>query len=189
MRKIWYFILVIVALTVASCCPNNAIGQEATYTVDKSKLSASTIVELEQQEANKKITQTLEQYNEWAGIGQEVGIAVREGLTAVTDVAVDFSETNVGELTMFLIIWKIAGMDIIQIFVGLLLFIISTVIVTRSYFRTFKRKILIEGGWRQPKKWEEKKVDDYWDNPNAAAFLHFIVLMVFWITSSIVMFS
>lgn len=189
MKNIWYFILVIVALTVASCCPNNAIGQETTYVLDKNKLSPIALAEIEKLQNAKEITQQIEQYGEWAGMGKEIGVAIREGLGAVKDVAIDFSDTRVGELTMVLIVWKVAGIEIIQIFVGLLLFIISTLIVTRSYFRTFKRKILIEGGWRQPKKWKEKEAGDYWDNPNAAAFVHFIVLMVFWITSSIVMFS
>ena len=77
--------------------------------------------ELAQQLRQKQqVSQTLETYGEWAGMGKEIGVAVREGLTAVKDVAVDFSKTEVGHFTMALIAWKVVGEDITGLFVGLL---------------------------------------------------------------------
>lgn len=184
-----WILFVVIAVIAASCCPNNAIGQNVT--VDKSKLSPAALAEIEKMEANNAITKELEQYSEWAGMGSEIGIAIREGLTAVKDVALEFADTDVGYYTMMLIIWEYAGIDIIQLIVGGFLFIVITFLVSRSYFRTFKRKILIKTeGWGKAKEWELVTSDEnkFWENPSAAGFVHWLFLMISWIVCSIIMF-
>lgn len=52
-------------------------------------------------------------------LGKETGIAVREGLNAVVDVADKFSGTPVGLITIGLIIWNVVGSDLMLIVLGL----------------------------------------------------------------------
>jgi len=60
----------------------------------------------------------LKQLSKFEGIGRETGIAVREGLTAVVDVADKFGKTNVGQITIAMIVWRVAGSDLALIFLG-----------------------------------------------------------------------
>jgi len=62
----------------------------------------------------------LEKYGKFAGIGREIGMGVREGLSALTDEADKFSKTGVGKFTMYMVAFKILGNDAIQLFVGLI---------------------------------------------------------------------
>jgi hypothetical protein len=74
-----------------------------------------------QMKATGGVTQVggvLAQLSKFEGIGKETGVAIREGLLAVTDVANKFGETNVGQITIALIVWRIAGKDLINILIG-----------------------------------------------------------------------
>jgi hypothetical protein len=95
-----------------------------------------------------EITNKIETYGKWAGMGKEIGVAAKEGLTAVKDFAVDVSESNVGKTVMFLIIWKVAGKDFVRIILATLFALISIWLISRSYFRMFATKRVIEKtGW------------------------------------------
>lgn len=56
---------------------------------------------------------------EWIGIGKEIGIATREGLTAVVDTAEKFGSTKVGTFVMVMIAWKIMAKDVLGIIIGI----------------------------------------------------------------------
>lgn len=51
------------------------------------------------------------QTNEWVEVGRNVGVAMREGLSALTDEANKFADTDAGRFTMAVIAWKVAGKD------------------------------------------------------------------------------
>jgi len=171
-------------------CYNTTFAQsnnENTNVVylDISKLDASTRSliknESEKQSKEKEITQKIETYSKWAGKGKEIGIGVRESLMAIKDVTVELSESEVGKVTIWLVVWNFAGRDIIRMFIGFILLMLTSFIIIRSYVKTFSRKVLIKGGFFQPKEWETVSYrDSYWRYPNAAAMSHFFVLLSMW---------
>jgi hypothetical protein len=87
----------------------------------------------------KTITETdtqVENIGKWVGLGKEVGYAFDGALTAITKTASDFSETKLGKITMFLVIYKVIGEDIIQIafgFIWIILVIFISYFVHRNY--------------------------------------------------------
>jgi len=104
-------------------------------------------------ELEKKITT----YGNWVGVGGEVGLAVREGLTAVVDVSDKFSKTDVGKFTMFMIAWKIMGDNMFAYAFGILYFIITTITFIRIFRRLIRpRRVMIEnpGFFKFPKKYQ-----------------------------------
>lgn len=56
---------------------------------------------------------------EWIGIGKEIGIATKEGLTSVVDVAEKFGSSKVGHFVMFMIAWKIIGHQMLAVALGI----------------------------------------------------------------------
>lgn len=148
--------------------------------------------EIQALQQKKNIENEVASYSKVAGFGKEIGVAVRDGLTAIKDVTVDLSKTEVGKVTIWLIIWKVAGKDFLQICIGVLFAIISITIVTTSYFKTFKRKICIEktGFWIfGNKKYELVANDKFWDYPNAAALSHVGILIALIGISAAIMFG
>ena len=112
-----------------------------------------------------KQKQQIEHYGEWAGKGKEVGIAIRDGLIAVKDVSIEFSNSNLGKFTMVLVAWKVIGKDIVRIILGAFFALVVTIFIVRSYFKTCTyRKLLIEdpGLFKYPKKykWESAQYPD-----------------------------
>jgi hypothetical protein len=113
-------------------------------TIDKSQLTQQQLMELELQSQTKK----LEEYAQWAGVGNEVGIAIREGLMAVVDVSEKFGETKVGQFTMFMIAWKLVGESVITIIIGVVIFTLFTIFMFRSYRHKFMiQRVRKKGHW------------------------------------------
>lgn len=119
--------------------------------IDTSKLSTAVKAEIKKAMDAQSFDEKLDQYATWAGKGKEIGIAVREGLVAVKDVTIDLSESKLGKTVIWLVVWKVAGADFIRIMIGLLLFIVTTWLVTRSYFTLIARKnprrLVKKTGW------------------------------------------
>lgn len=119
-------------------------SQSEKVTIDKNQLTEQQLITLELESQTKR----LEGYSKWAGIGNEVGVAVREGLMAVVDVSEKFSETKVGQFTMLMIAWKLVGESIISIIIGVVIFTLFTIFMFRSYRHKFMiQRIRIKGHW------------------------------------------
>ncbi len=77
---------------------------------------------------NQKTTIAVKQnvgiISQYTGLGKEVGVAVNEGLSAITTQANNFANTKVGTWTMWIITYKIIGKDILRIVIGIPLFFI-----------------------------------------------------------------
>ena len=73
----------------------------------------------------------------WIGIGREIGIATKEGLSAVVDVSEKFGATNVGRFVMVMVAWRIIGKDAVRIVFGIPIFIIGLFIWIWSYRHFF----------------------------------------------------
>ena len=120
-----------------------------------------------------ELEKKLETYGNWVGVGGEVGIAVKEGLMAVVDVADQFGSTDVGKFTLIMVAWKVMGKDAVRILLGLFFFILVTLLflkVYRGYYRT--KRVLTERtpqGWfrRAKKVYEVVKPNRDWEGVNA----------------------
>lgn len=75
-----------------------------TITVPKSSLTPQQQLSQQQQEVHS-----------WVGIGKEVGDAVNSSLQAITTQSNNFAQTNVGRITVAVVIWKIMGDQLIHI--------------------------------------------------------------------------
>jgi hypothetical protein len=137
----------------------------------------------------EELQKKIDTYGKWVGVGGEIGTAVKEGLSAVVDVADKFGKTDVGRFTMILIAWKVVGKDVVGIVLGLIFFITLTIIIVKVYKRVcMPRKVLTEnpGFMKYPKKYEviEPSVEG-----EESVWMTIILLVVFllgiWITSAI----
>ena len=83
----------------------------------------------------------IETVGKWIGLGKEVGYAFDGALTAITTTATKFSETKLGKLTMYLVIYKVIGRDIIRLVFGILWIILVftvSIYIHLSYARDKK---------------------------------------------------
>jgi len=131
--------------------------QNEVLTVNTKDLPPEIVQQLKDKQKTEAVTKQLEVYGEWAGIGKEIGVAVRDGLTAVKDVAVDFSKTDVGTFTMALIAWKVVGQDVLGVVIGVPLWITIVLVLVWAYKRTcLPYRVVIEdpGLFKYPKKYE-----------------------------------
>jgi hypothetical protein len=126
------------------------------------------IAKVQAQQVTNQVVEQVSTYSKIAGIGKEVGIAVKEGLLAVVDVADKFGGTNVGKFTMTMIAWKIIGKDIFRIVIGLVFLVIYIIFISRYYKDNFTvHKVAVnDNGWRfwLPKEWklvEPKQYEGY----------------------------
>jgi hypothetical protein len=166
-----------------------AQGENEVLTVNTKDLPPELVSKIKEQQKVEQVTQQLESYGEWAGIGKEIGVAIRDGLTAVKDVAVDFSKTDVGMFTMVLIAWKVVGEDITSLVIGLIIFFSAMPILIWSWRRlhSTKRVVIEDQGWFKPKKYEVIK-SNLDDEPLAwAVVAHILALFaLIGITSAII---
>lgn len=67
------------------------------------------------------VVEKLEETSKAASIGREIGTAVNETLTAVSDNVIKVSESNVGKTAIAIAVWKLLWKDLLGIIVGLTL--------------------------------------------------------------------
>jgi hypothetical protein len=125
---------------------------EETITIKKSDLTGEQLQKIQ----HETLMEKMETYGEWVGVGNEVGVAVREALLGVVDVADKFGGTDVGKFTLVMVAWKVMGKDLIRIIIGLLFIFLYLLFLNRFYRDKFKiTKIMTKGSkW---KFWEEKE--------------------------------
>lgn len=163
MKKILF--LSIMALMVASVI-NAQSTQTQTVSVPVDQLTTTQLLKIQSDAKVAELEKKLQMYGNWVGVGGEIGTAVKEGLTAVVDVADKFGSTNVGKFTLVMVAWKVMGKDIIRIFLGLLFITMLTVFMFKIYKKTFTtyRIATSSNGLRfwlpktytivEPKRWE-----------------------------------
>lgn len=171
-----------------------AFSQTSTVPDQKMVVNASDLTPMQIQKINAdkqiaELQKKLDTYGNWVGVGGEIGTAVKEGLTAVVDVADKFGKTDVGKFTLLMVAWKVMGQDVVRIVLGLLFFAVAIFIEIRVYKSLFKEKKVLKtdpGFFKYPKEYEvvPAKVED------EEALWTTIVLCVFflitiWITYAI----
>lgn len=172
MRKL---LLIIPLLFIAT----TAFAQNSEQvTIDLKDVPQNMREQIRHQAEQQEMQQKVSQYGEWVGLGKEVGTAVQGSLDALTTSAIDFSQTDLGKATMFIVVFKVIGEDLIQFIVGPIFFMLATVIILYSYLKRTKDKILIKGSrWRGTAEYETTGTSE--SNKAAYAFAH----MIFWLVS------
>jgi hypothetical protein len=136
-------------------------AQEGKVTVDEKDLTPEQL-------AKAKAKQTMQTTGEYVKWGHEIGVAVNETLTTLTDNTAKFAKTDVGKWAMFLVTWKImakdilmAGNKVIGYLVGIPFFAIGLLVCLWSYRRTcIPHRVITEKGpglWI----WRSKKYEIY----------------------------
>jgi hypothetical protein len=199
MKKVFvlFSMIAFMVMTVAPASAQaNLNGVNDKVTVNLSDLTPEQRLKIEAQQklevANAQIEELqkkIDTYGKWVGVGGEIGTAVKEGLTAVVDVADKFGKTDVGHFTMVMIAWKVVGRDVVKIVLGLFFFIVLTLVIIKVYRRVvIARSVLVEnpGFLKYPKKYEVVKSEL---DSEGTVWMTVILLLVFligiWITYSI----
>lgn len=157
MKKL--FILLFVFSFFQSICYAQTQPVE-TVTIPKSELTSTQLAKITTEEQLAKV----ETYGKWVGAGKEVGVAIREALLSVVDVADKFGNTKVGEFTMYMVAWKVMGIDFVRIFLGIIFAMVVTTIIFKSLRKMYPHKILTKGnGFRfwEPKEYQIINGVDY----------------------------
>jgi hypothetical protein len=108
----------------------NIVAQtsEETVTVPKSMLTEDQKKVIAVKEVTEKLKDA-DDVNMIMAYGKAVGVAIDDGLSAVVKHADAFGKTQVGQFTMFMIAFKIMGPDVIQVIVGVLIWLIFTLVI------------------------------------------------------------
>ena len=147
-------LVLFIGINVQAQTQPQKVGDPSTYLTAEQQ--AKYYSDLKIAELEKK----LETYGNWVGVGGEVGTAIKEGLTAVVDVADKFGGTDVGKFTMVLVAWKVVGKDMVRIVLGLVFIAIFTWLLIYSFKRTcIERRILVKNS--NPGFLRYPKIKDY----------------------------
>lgn len=128
---------VIVGFLLVLSCGAQQMGDELV-TVPKRYVSADGIAKAQQQSSVDAI-------GNWAGVGREIGIAVREGLNGVVDLSERFGKAEVGRFVLFMVAWKILGHELLAVVLGIPLFVAGVALwafLLRRFF--LPRRLLVE---------------------------------------------
>lgn len=157
MKKVFVFTLI--ALFVATYCPsaNAQTVPEEKITIKTSDLTADQLAKIRAEQEVEELEKKVATYGKWVGVGGEVGTAVKEGLTAVVDVADKFGKTDVGKFTLTMVAWKVMGRDIVRIVLGFIFIVFATWFIFYSFRTTcIERKVLVNnpGFLKYPKEYQ-----------------------------------
>lgn len=146
--------------------------------VDVSDLTPEQIATLKEKERLRTLEEKIEHYGKWVGMGEEIGIAVKEALMAVVDVSEKFGETKVGQFTLAMVAWKVVGQDILRVILGLIFQFVITVMLFKSLRQMYPRKYVTKSnGWMfwLPKEYEIKEPEHH-DGFAFVKILHIFLL-------------
>ena len=174
MKKLFLLFLLMFSVTVSSFSQT----KDEQIVFKTSDLTADQLVKIKTQQKVDELQSKIQTYGKWAGVGGEVGTAVREGLNAVVDVSEKFGNTKVGTFTMYLIAWKVVGVDITRIILGLLFVTIATIFILKALKSLTTRKVSINGAWYQfwvTKEYQIVEPDDF-EGIQAMKFLYVLLI-------------
>jgi len=145
--------------------------------VDKSHLTAEHLAAVEIDAAKAKI----DQYGHWVGLGKEVGQAFDGALGAVQSHAQELADSRLGMFIMFLIAYKIIGLDVIQFGVGIPLLITGITLIFWSYRKNcVVRRVKTKGSFfSKDKEWTIANSKNDSDQSNSEKVAHVIVFFLF----------
>lgn len=117
------------------------LGSSVAYaeriTIDTNTIPSDVMAQVleAQKKAGTEVPITAEQAAEWADVGKNIGIALSEAAKAMSVGVNEFAATDVGRLTVMMIVWKVIGQDVWGIIGGTLAWIALASIIGNSYRR------------------------------------------------------
>lgn len=126
-----------------------AFAQDANkVVVDKSLLTPEQMAKVKAAQTVEQVTQVadqVQQVGKYAGLGKEVGEAVNGSLSAITDNANKFANTKVGTFTMWIVAFKVLGVQAIRLSLALIFMTVFTCVFLWIWGQNFiPRRILAE---------------------------------------------
>lgn len=156
--KMMRVLAALVAITLAT--PAFAEVSTMGLTKEQAALLEQQRAQFEVQNVQGKSTSTKDkvaEVNEWVQVGAGVGKGLASAARELGLVANEFARTPVGQITIGLIIWKVAGGDIVQLLFGLLWMMTAggtwfyfyrklwaPTLVTTEYYESGKRKSVVK---------------------------------------------
>lgn len=174
-------ILGLIALLVL---PTMALAQ----TVDTTGLTPQQVAEIQAQIEAKRtetpegqVRASLARANEWVDIGEGIGAGVAAAARETGQVVNEFSQTPVGKLTTFVILYKVVGKDILGVVVGSILVIAFNTIWLVYTNRLFSKQktVTINADKSKVIKYQDRSWSD------GQAVTAFIAVAVFLIINAI----
>ena len=173
MKRSLIAFLLIMIVSVSVFAQQKSDDADQVVTVPKKYVSAEGL--------SHQVESAPQKVSQWIGVGQEIGIATREGLNAVVDTAEKFGTTKVGTFVMVMIAWKIMAKEVLGVILGIPLLIAGVSV----WFWVMKRLFF---GYRVLEK-KEGHTKFYTDHPpykfvssearSSAGTASTIVLLVF----------
>jgi hypothetical protein len=175
------------------------VSAQETLQVDVTKLDAQQLQvyqQLKQQQARAQAVNavsldnlTPEKIDKYGQMAKAFGVAVHEGLGAITKNADEFAQTGAGKMTIGLIAWKVMGQDAIGIVnkaihyvIGVpLLFIFTVFFIVILRRQCFPRPNLVSAtkvGWLTVKREYKGTNGPAWDGEAAAVCCLFYAISV-----------
>lgn len=109
--------------------PSFASAEEGLTDAQTAQLEAQRAAMVaENVKNNTPVEQTksaVDSANEWVKVGQGVGSGLASAARELGVAVNDFAATPVGQITVALIVWKVAGGDLVQLVVGLAYFAVA----------------------------------------------------------------
>ncbi|MCK5017600.1 MAG: hypothetical protein KAS32_11080 [Candidatus Peribacteraceae bacterium] len=148
MKRIVIAVLMVALLVVPVFAQKE--GAATTIVIDTADLTPEQVAKIQETvkvAADNVLIKNMEQISKASEIGQQVGVAIKESLVAVTDVAGDFSETPVGKITMGAVLFKLLGKEaafLIEMFIGYVVGIAMIIIGTAIFIWLSRRMCIIK---------------------------------------------
>jgi hypothetical protein len=173
------------ASTQSNAQTNN---QDETILVRKSDLPAEVVQQLQSKQQLAEMSQKLETYGKWVGIGKELGTAVNESMSALTTQADKFSKTDVGKFTMFMVAYKVLGNDAIALVKRLIMIPIGIVVLIVGTWTCIRSLRIMCWGYSVLEKVDPDKTKHYkfigpteesGENRSGVTFVHGVCYVIF----------
>lgn len=103
-------------------------SQSQNVTIDLSRVDPDLKSKIEAAQTVQSIETKVNTYGRWVGIGKEIGTVIDESLKSITQRSNELANTKVGKFTMFIVAYKVIGMQLIQLIFGFLIFVVITTI-------------------------------------------------------------
>ena len=191
MKRLVLAVAVAASLLAAPVMAQSATPDTPPPSVDVSGLSPAQIAQInadiEAQRAASPVSKAAE-VNEWVNIGAGIGSGLAAAARETGQVVNEFAATPVGQLTVAVILFKVMGGDLIQLFIGLLFFGVSIIGWSVCFNRIFATKTVTTIDPTTKVKTIVRDPGDFNDTRQVSMVLMFLAAIALTIVGSLITF-